>query len=266
MIASATLALLLRTCAPTVAVQTQAALVTVESSGEAFALHDNNTNQSYFPTDYGAAVTLTERLIRQDASRFGTANSGIDVGIAQIDTNNFASFGLTPALALDPCMNLRVGSLMLTTAYNREYASLPGIATSQRQQLALSRALQRYNSGKPTGDQQYVAKILLASQLSDVRAISTIAPTFSVLRASAPKATPHGAASTKTPARSAPRSSTQQRVAIVAHRPAPPPVGSQFYQRRGVADAFVTRAATTRGGSFYVAPTPQPKAKPQEHH
>ena len=169
MIAPATLALLLQACAPTVNPQTQAALVTVESDATAFAVHDNNTDQSYAPHTYGASVLLVEKLLAEDAQRFGARNDGIDVGIAQIDSNNFARYGLTPETALDPCMNLRVGSMMLTSLYDQEYAALAGEADAARQQHALSRALQRYNSGKPTGDQRYVAAVLMAAGRRYVR-------------------------------------------------------------------------------------------------
>jgi type IV secretion system protein VirB1 len=118
MIAPATLALLLQACAPTVNPQTQAALVSVESNANAFALHDNNTDRSYYPTTYRAAVTLAESLIRAGSEHFGAHDAGVDVGIAQINSRNFDRYGLTPAIALDPCMNLRVGSLMLTTLYD----------------------------------------------------------------------------------------------------------------------------------------------------
>ena len=170
MIAPATLALLLQACAPTVNAQTQAALVTVESDATVFAVHDNNTARSYFPRTYGEAVPLVEKLFREDAQRFGARKAGIDVGIAQIDSDNFAQYGLTPEIALDPCMNLRVGSMMLTSLYGQEYAALAGEPDVARKQHALSRALQRYNSGKPTGDQKYVAAILMAAGQQYVRA------------------------------------------------------------------------------------------------
>jgi type IV secretion system protein VirB1 len=189
MIAPATLALLLQACAPTVNAQTQAALVTVESDATVFALHDNNTGRSYFPRRYGESVLLVEKLLRDDTQRFGARKAGIDVGLAQIDSDNFVQYGLTPEIVLDPCMNLRVGSMMLTSLYGQEYAALAGEPDVARKQHALSRALQRYNSGKPTGDQQYVAAVLMAAGQQYVRATTAYETpiTESTITASAPQ-------------------------------------------------------------------------------
>jgi len=165
MITPAALALILEACAPTVSMQTQAALVRVESSGNAFAILDDNTRRAYTPRTYRDAVLLAEQLISDDARKYKNANRGVDVGITQINSLNFEKYSLTPALALDPCMNMRVGSFMLTSTYQGQYNALQhsNISEHDRQQIALSRSLQIYNSGAPSGDQRYVAQILLAA-------------------------------------------------------------------------------------------------------
>jgi len=166
MLTAATLALVLQACAPTVNPQTQAALISVESGGNAFAILDDNNGRSYHPGNYQEAVVLADNLIKDGHRRFGSRDRGIDVGITQINSENFSRYGLTTGYALDPCVNLRTGSLILTSTYTAQYEILKDkrIDEESRRQIALSRTLQIYNSGSPTGDQSYVASIILAAE------------------------------------------------------------------------------------------------------
>jgi type IV secretion system protein VirB1 len=165
MLTAATLAIVLQACAPTVDPRTQAALISVESAGNAFAILDDNNGRSYSPRNYRTAVVLAETLIDKNRKQYREHDRGIDVGITQINSLNFSHYGITPEYALDPCFNLREGSYILTTAYSQRYESLSSqhLPDGIHQQKALTQALAIYNSGSPNGDQRYIASILLAA-------------------------------------------------------------------------------------------------------
>ncbi|MDD3760576.1 MAG: transglycosylase SLT domain-containing protein, partial [Acidithiobacillus sp.] len=81
----------------------------------------------------------------------------VDVGIAQVDTENFAAYGLSPANAFDACTNLRVGGQILAADYFKAARKLgPG-------QTALYHAFEAYNSGRLWGDSGYANQILNAA-------------------------------------------------------------------------------------------------------
>lgn len=46
------------------------------------------------------------------------ANGSIDVGLAQVNSSNFAWLGLTAETAFDPCRNLAAGARVLFAKYN----------------------------------------------------------------------------------------------------------------------------------------------------
>src|SRR5579863_9636497 len=104
------LAALIRHCAPAVAPSTMAAIVRVESGGDPLAIGDNTTRRSYYPQDRATAERLARRLL--DAGHL------LDVGIAQIDSMNFAGFGLSLHTIFDPCINVSVGARILTDDYS----------------------------------------------------------------------------------------------------------------------------------------------------
>ena len=90
------LAALIRHCAPAVAPSTMAAIVQVESGGNPLAIGDNTTRRSYYPRDRPTAERLARRLLG--------AGHLLDIGIAQIDSMNFAGFGVTAHTIFDPCI------------------------------------------------------------------------------------------------------------------------------------------------------------------
>jgi type IV secretion system protein VirB1 len=153
---------LINACAPKMNPVTQAAVISVESSGDAWALHDDNDDRVYRPRSFTEAVQLANRLIANNRVHYGGSDAGVDVGVAQINSNNFAALGVDAGWMLHPCPNLRVSSTMLADAYNVQYASLAGMPDPDRDRLAMRRALQVYNSGKPYGDDSYVANVLVA--------------------------------------------------------------------------------------------------------
>jgi len=217
-------ALLLRACAPNVDPQTQASLLTVESGGEPYAISDSNTGRSYYPRSYLEAVTLTERLIRDDARRFGPGDLGLGIGVVQIQTTNFARLGLTPSIALDPCLNLRVGSEMLAAAYREQYRAIGGAPSPRHRARALDRALQVYNSGRPYGVDAYVARVLLASRGAFVRSIIAPIEPPAALRPPIAAAAPIATAAARKPTKR-----TASRSASLRAPAARPQRSSDFY-------------------------------------
>ena len=159
---------LVRTCAPQVSAVTQAAIVAVESGGDAWALHDDNDGHVYLPNTHASAVALALALVRRNREAYGANDRGVDVGLAQINSSNYASLGVTPDRMLEPCENLRASAKIIVAAYVRERALLSADPTWHGDQLALRRALQVYNSGRSHGDDAYVRVIFAAVGLPAV--------------------------------------------------------------------------------------------------
>jgi type IV secretion system protein VirB1 len=88
------LAALIQHCAPAVAPSTMTAIVQVESGGNPLAIGDNTVRRSYYPHDRATAERLARRLL--DAGHL------LDLGIAQIDSMNFAGFGVNVHTIFDP--------------------------------------------------------------------------------------------------------------------------------------------------------------------
>ena len=137
-------------CAPFVAPTTMAAIVKVESGGRALVILDNSTGRDYNPQTVPQGITTIDRLLAE-------GHRQLDVGIAQVDTENFAAYGLTPASALNACTNIRVGAKILEATYKQAAVAYgPG-------QTALYHAFEAYNSGRLLGDPGYANKILSAA-------------------------------------------------------------------------------------------------------
>ena len=154
------LAALIRHCAPAVAPSTMAAIVQVESGGNPLAIGDNTTRRSYYPPDRATAERLARRLL--DAGHL------LDLGIAQIDSMNFAGFGVTVQTIFDPCVNLSVGARILSGDYT---------FAAQRYgdgQVALRHAIGMYNTGRLNAGASYIARVLDAAEIrEDIREWST---------------------------------------------------------------------------------------------
>jgi type IV secretion system protein VirB1 len=143
------LAALIRHCAPAVAPSTMTAIVQVESGGDPFAIADNTARRSYYPRDRATAERLASRLL--DAGHL------LDLGIAQIDSMNFAGFGVTTRTIFDPCTNLSVGGRILSGDYAfaaRRYGD---------GQVALRHAIGMYNTGRLNGGARYIARVVAAA-------------------------------------------------------------------------------------------------------
>ena len=152
---------LVRACAADVDPTTQEAIVDVESGANAWALHDDNTNLVYAPARLIDATALATDLIAQGHRRFGARDRGVDVGLGQVNSQNFGPLGVSATTMLDPCQNLRASSRIIAEAYEQERARVGS------DQIALRRALQVYNSGRSTGDDRYVQAVVAAVPARD---------------------------------------------------------------------------------------------------
>ena len=141
-------------CAPMVAPSTMAAVVQHESGGNPLAMWDNTGGRRYLPTSVHQAVQILRRLL--------AAGHQVDVGIAQVDTENFQHYGLTVRSAFNACTNIHVGGEILKTAwFQAKHAGLHG-------QTALFHAFEAYNSGGIYGDAGYAQAIYAAAGIPAV--------------------------------------------------------------------------------------------------
>ncbi|MDP4573453.1 lytic transglycosylase domain-containing protein [Pseudomonas sp. LPH60] len=141
-------------CAPTVAPQTMAALVQVESKFNPYVIGVVGGRLERQPkTPQEAAATA--RALEQGGWNFS-------MGIAQVNRYNLSPYKLDYQSVFDPCANLRVGSKILEDCYTRAKNSIAD------NQAALQAAFSCYYSGnftrgfKPdkTGGLSYVQKVL----------------------------------------------------------------------------------------------------------
>ena len=98
-------------CAPTVAPQTLAAVVTVESSGNPYAIGVVKGRLARQPRSLEEALVTAYELHRRGFN--------FSLGLAQVNRFNLAAYGLTYATVFEPCRNLWAGSKILEDCYTR---------------------------------------------------------------------------------------------------------------------------------------------------
>ncbi len=138
-------------CAPRVAPSTLASIAQTESAFQPYAINDNTTGTSGAPATRDSAVQIASKLLK--------AGHSIDVGIMQINSSNFAQFGLTLEAAFDPCKSVATAAAILANNY-------AGSETHDGQQAALRVALSKYNTGSAQRGftNGYVHKVELAAR------------------------------------------------------------------------------------------------------
>lgn len=223
LLSPATFVVLAAQCAPSVHVDTLAAVAHAESRLDTLVIGDNTTRRSYQPRDPLAAVALAHRLLARGHS--------LDLGLMQVNSRNLRWLGLSVGDAFEPCRNIAAGAQVLVTSY-----SAPMLSVEQRP--ALLRAISRYNTGSTTRGfgNGYVARVETAARtiLPLVRQALGSAPNLEAVAALAPPPSPP----TWDVYRSAQYTKTRDGGYGIAQSSSPLP-------RR--ADAFVT-AAMLRGG------------------
>lgn len=140
---------LIQQCAPAVHPKTMMAVVQTESGGNPLAINLNGKDKAKpkQPRSVAEAVELVRQLQAEGAN--------FDVGLAQINSRNFSSLGLTPESVFDPCVNLNAGGKVLQDAYESAQKH------SENEQVALQSALSVYNTGNEEKGLKngYVAKV-----------------------------------------------------------------------------------------------------------
>ncbi len=140
---------LIEKCAPEIAPVTMAAIVRVESGGNPLAMWNNTTGQKILPASRQQATSYLQQAI--------AAGDKVDVGLAQVDTENFQEYGLTVKTAFNACRNLRVGGQILASDYVR------AVSHYGSSQEALFHAFEAYNSGYLVGDASYSRQVLASA-------------------------------------------------------------------------------------------------------
>ena len=145
---------LLQACAPEVAPVTMAAIIGTESSGWPWTIDVNGLpgGSMRFSTKQ-AAVTAAVRYIRMGYK--------VDMGLAQVDSENLSWLGLSVINVFNPCTNLKAAQRILMGAYRQ--AGADGTQS-------LDGAFQAYNSGNTRGDRRY-ARVVYRQAGVDVPAI-----------------------------------------------------------------------------------------------
>lgn len=121
-------------CAPEIATEAIVPLVLAESGGDALQI---NVNKG--PRIRARSVAEGAALAR----RYIVAGYTVDVGLAQINSANFARLGVSIEGVFEPCNNLRLASVVLQRSYDiatRRYAGVD----------ALSATYSLYNTGTLT--------------------------------------------------------------------------------------------------------------------
>ena len=153
-------------CAPTVAPETMAAVISVESGFNPYAIGVVGAPLKNQPKNIDEAIETAKAL--------ALAGKNFSVGVMQVNRYNLTKHNLNYEKAFDICSNLYAGSKVLEDCYLR------AIATNQNQQRALEAAFSCYYSGnfsrgfKPEGGQpSYVQKVLTSAKKQIVPAINT---------------------------------------------------------------------------------------------
>ncbi|MBY0336545.1 MAG: lytic transglycosylase domain-containing protein [Acetobacteraceae bacterium] len=146
----AAFAALAAACAPSVHVDTLAAVARAESGLHPFAIGDNTGRRSFRPASAAEAAALARALLREGRS--------LDLGLMQVNSANLSRLGMTVDDAFDPCRSLAAAERVLRDGWR---APPPG----EDAQAALLRALSHYNTGHPERGFRngYVARVQAAA-------------------------------------------------------------------------------------------------------
>lgn len=122
--AVAAITLLAQQCASEVATEAVVPLVMTESGGDDMAI---NVNRG--PRVRARSVAEGAALVRQ----YMALGYTVDVGLAQINSQNFSGLGVSVEQVFEPCTNLRLASKVLQQGYglaSRHYTGLDAISAT----------------------------------------------------------------------------------------------------------------------------------------
>ena len=140
---------LARACAPEIATEAVVPLIVAESGGDPLQI---NVNKG--PRVRARSAVEGAAIVR----RYMAAGYTVDVGLAQINSANFARLGVSVEQVFEPCTNLRLASIVLQQGYglaSRHYTGLD----------AISATYSLYNTGTLTGGFRngYVGRVWTAA-------------------------------------------------------------------------------------------------------
>lgn len=150
-------------CAPQVAPETLAAIAYAESRFNPIAIGVNRgPRPSRQPRDAAEAARVARGLLARGAN--------LDLGMAQINSDNLGWLGLSVEAAFDPCRNLAAAGVVLRAGYR----PVEGVD----RQTTLRVALSRYNTGHPERGFRngYVARVEAAAATLGVLPLAPIPP------------------------------------------------------------------------------------------
>ena len=147
------LSALLSACAPMVAPSTMESVITVESSGNPYAIGVVGGRLARQPKNMSEAIA-TAQMLEQNGWNYS-------VGHAQVNKHNFKKYGLTLETAFEPCANLNAGGRILQACYE---SSVKTAAGNGNKNFHLARAFSCYYSGRLDSNEghQYARKVFSA--------------------------------------------------------------------------------------------------------
>ncbi|MEG3178794.1 lytic transglycosylase domain-containing protein [Sphingomonas sp. RB3P16] len=172
--AVAALIVLAQQCAPEIATEAVVPLVMTESGGDDLAI---NVNKG--PRVRATSIAEGAALVR----RYLAAGYTVDVGLAQVNSANFARLGVTAEQAFDPCTNLGLASSMLQAGYGLAIRHYTGLD-------AISATYSLYNTGTLTRGFRngYVGRVWSAA--SGMGTVQALPPVPGAPSAAVPPASP----------------------------------------------------------------------------
>ncbi|KQN90726.1 type VI secretion protein [Sphingomonas sp. Leaf67] len=120
----AAITLLAQQCAPEVATEAVVPLVVTESGGDDLSINVNNG-----PRVRARSVAEGAALVRQ----YMATGHTVDVGLAQINSANFARLGVGVEQVFEPCTNLRLASIVLQDGFrlaSKHYTGMDAISAT----------------------------------------------------------------------------------------------------------------------------------------
>jgi type IV secretion system protein VirB1 len=159
-------------CAPEIATEAVVPLVMTESGGDDLSININKG-----PRVRAASLAEGAALAR----RYMAAGYTVDVGLAQINSANFAQLGVTVEQAFEPCTNLRLASVMLQVGYglaSRHYRGLDAISAtySLYNTGTLTRGFRNGYVGRVWSSASAMGSIAAPPPLPGIPVPATIAP------------------------------------------------------------------------------------------
>ena len=120
-------------CSSNVHPQTIMEIAKTESNLNQFAVNVNGIDKSFKITKLGDALEVIELAKSKDKT--------FDVGLMQINSRNLDRFGIKPIDAFEPCLNIRIGGIIISEFYKT------ALRQTNDPQVALQQALSAYNTG-----------------------------------------------------------------------------------------------------------------------